>query len=254
MTWSKWQGSGSNGNYVQVQVTPKEFLQMISNVVNRREKKRGGLVFQGPNSCGKTWFTNPILSFFINTGDLDNWNKYTNTNFTFAEMINRRIGIMNECRLNGDGTQIETFKKLLEGEEIRAEQKWQSKGAVVLTPMIITTNNREFEKQTLFSERLHIFNMNRVPCMRGGPDCPGRSALHPFIVPMLFQHYDIETDLPNRSFCQKVTSLANFISYDPNLMCMKHDNVSESETDLFTDRDQEQLDLLNELLHENSIL
>ena len=102
--------------YSRETIDARTLLQKISNIVNRREKKRFGLVFQGHNSCGKTWFTNMILDFYINKGELQNWNRYQNSNFPFMGLVNRRIALWNEGRLNGDDMQLEVFR-FKKGEE-----------------------------------------------------------------------------------------------------------------------------------------
>lgn len=201
--------------YQHHKIDPRTFLQKISNVVNRREKKRFGIVFQGPNSCGKTWFTNMILDFYINKGELQNWNRYQNKDFPFMGLVNRRIALWNEGRLNGDDMQLEDLKVLLEGESKTVGVKHQKDGTVIATPFIITTNNYMFEKNFAFKDRLTIINIDKIPMLTGGSSCPGKLALHPFAFAKLINYFNIETnESANSSACEEITSLANFISFD----------------------------------------
>lgn len=193
--------------YIRKEITPQQLLQKFSNVVNRREKKKFGIVLQGTNSCGKTWFTNMILDFFINKGELQNWNRYMNANFPFMGLVNRRIALWNEGRLNGDDMQLEDLKVLLEGESKTVSVKNQKDGCVISTPFIITTNHVMFEKSTSFKDRLTIVNIDKVPMLHGGDDCPGRLAIHPFAFAKLIDHYSIETDEAVSDVAQEITSL-----------------------------------------------
>lgn len=205
----------SGFQYTREQIQPKKLMQLLSNVVNRREKKRFGIVFQGPNSCGKTWFTNMLLDFYINKGELQNWNKYTNNSFPFMGLVNRRIALWNESRLNGDDIQLEDLKVLLEGESKTVSVKHQKDGSVIATPFIITSNNVMFEKNVAFKDRLYIINIGKVPMLTGGPTCPGKFAIHPFAWAQLIEYYDIETnECEFDSACEEITSLSNFVSYD----------------------------------------
>ena len=201
--------------YEHVKIDAREFLQKISNAVNRREKKRFGIVLQGPNSCGKTWFTNMILDFYINKGELQNWNRYQNKDFPFMGLVNRRIALWNEGRLNGDDMQLEDLKVLLEGESKTVGVKHQKDGTVIATPFIITTNNYMFEKNVAFKDRLTIINIDKIPMLTGGSNCPGKLALHPFAFAKLINYFNIETsECSNVNICEEITSLSNFVSFD----------------------------------------
>ena len=204
-----------NFGYQHVPIEPRELLQKISNVVNRREKKRFGIVFQGPNSCGKTWFTNMFLDFYINKGELQNWNRYQNKDFPFMGLVNRRIALWNEGRLNGDDMQLEDLKVLLEGESKTVGVKHQRDGTVIATPFIITTNNLMFEKNFAFKDRLTIINIDKIPMLTGGPSCPGKLHIHPFAFPLLINHYNIETnEIATIAGIEEITSLTNYMNFD----------------------------------------
>lgn len=202
--------------YENVNCSVKQWLQLISNVVNRRERKRFALVFQGPTSCGKTWWTNMLLDFYLNKGELNNWNRYENNSFPFMGLVNRRIALWNEALLNGDQQQKEHAKVLFEGESKTVAVKNQRDGTVISTPMIITTNNLTFEKCGEFKDRQYVFKVERTSMFTGGPNCPGFKSLHPFAWPYLLQKYKIDVDesASTNKVCE-ITSLNDFYSFEP---------------------------------------
>ena len=201
--------------YEKCSLSVKQWLQLMSNVVNRRERKRFALIFQGPTSCGKTWFTNMILDFYLNKGELNNWNRYENCNFPFMGLVNRRIALWNEACLNGDQVQKEHLKVLFEGESKTVSVKNQKDGTVISTPIIITTNNQTLERCTEFKERQYVFNVDRLDIFNGGPDCPGFKSLHPFAWPILLSKYNVDVDecASTNKICE-VMSLDNFMSFN----------------------------------------
>ena len=156
-----------------------------------------------------------ILDFYINKGELQNWNRYQNKDFPFMGLVNRRIALWNEGRLNGDDMQLEDLKVLLEGESKTVGVKHQKDGTVIATPFIITTNNYMFEKNVAFKDRLTIINIDKIPMLTGGSNCPGKLALHPFAFAKLINYFNIETsECSNVNICEEITSLSNFVSFD----------------------------------------
>lgn len=207
--------------------SPKEWLQMISNIVNRRERKRFALILQGPTSCGKTWFTNMLLDFYLNKGELNNWNKYENTSFPFMGLVNRRIALWNEALLNGDASQKENLKVLFEGESKCVSVKNQKDGTVISTPIVVTTNNLMFEKDLQFKERQTVLTVAKVPMLTGGTTCPGFNSLHPFAWPKLLEYYKIETeqisenDVSNNMYAPQIMSLEQFVSFETSFITLE---------------------------------
>lgn len=201
--------------YDRCKIPVKQWLQLISNVVNRRERKRFALIFQGPTSCGKTWFTNMLLDFYLNKGQLNNWNRYSGSTFHFMGLVNRRIALWNEALLNGDPEQKEDLKVIFEGEAKTVGVKNQRDGTVAACPIIVTSNNQTMEKVSEFKERQHVFQLEKVSCINGGPDCMGKQSLHPFAWPYLMQHYSIDVDesATVSKHCQ-VMCLEDFMHFD----------------------------------------
>jgi hypothetical protein len=112
MSWIEFQAANgfllditSSINRGQQRISAYELAKTISDVVNRCIPKLRCLQLSGPSSVGKTWFTNMILDFYLNRGDLANWNKNTNAAFPFMDLVNRRIIVWNEALANGDATQ-----------------------------------------------------------------------------------------------------------------------------------------------------
>lgn len=202
------------GNTLQyVKLPVKVWLQKIADVLCRRVRKRFCLVLNGPNSCGKTWFTNMFLDFFINKGEMNNFSRYENLTFPFMNLVNRRIGLWNEAFITGDPSQREHLKVLFEGESKSVSVKNVKDGIVMNVPMIVTTNNRTFETDIAFRDRQHIFKCEKINLLRGGEHCPGRKSLHPFAIPILFAKYNIETDEScSKDSAPQVISLSDYLS------------------------------------------
>lgn len=202
----KWlENNAANGGYYETnsqtkvkflrQASVKEWLQIISDVLNRRYKKLRTVQFQGSQSVGKSWFTEMFADFYLNRADLSNWNRYMNSNFPFGDLDARRLIMWNEPALNGDETQIEDLKKLMGGEMLSANKKYARNNAKIYnTPMIITTNSPVFNDDPIFFDRRRIFVCAPFPSFIGGPECPGQKALHPFGWIKLLKKYDIKTE------------------------------------------------------------
>lgn len=106
---------GCNNSQQTYLLTIKDYLQAISDVVHRRINKLNCLHFVGEKNAGNTWFTNIFLDFYINRGDLENWNRYVNASFPFMNLPNRRIALWNEACITEDLCQLEQIKILSEG-------------------------------------------------------------------------------------------------------------------------------------------
>mgnify|MGYP006279404493 CR=1 FL=1 len=174
----------------------QEWLQVISDVLNRRYKKLRTVQFNGPRSVGKSWFTDMFADFYLNRADLSNWNRYVNSTFPFGDLDARRLILWNEPALSGDETQIEDLKKLMGGEILSANKKYaRNQAKVYNTPMIITCNHGLLDNDPIFLERRRIFECVPFPEFIGGQNCPGQKALHPFAWIKLLKKYNIETDV-----------------------------------------------------------
>lgn len=196
--------------------TVEEWLQTISNILNRRYKKLRCLQIQGGQSVGKSWFTEMFADFYLNRADLSNWNRYLNASFPFGDLDSRRLIMWNEPALNGDETQIEDLKKLMGGEMLSANKKYaRNQAKVYNTPMIITTNHGIFNDNPIFFDRRRIFVCSSFPDFIGGENCPGQKALHPFAWIKLLKKYKIETDVVK----------------DANSVCKSSDIVSQYDSD-----------------------
>lgn len=211
-----WETNSQTGTKFLRTATVKEWLQTISDILNRRYKKLRCLQLEGGQSVGKSWFTEMFADFYLNRADLSNWNRYMNASFPFGDLDARRLIMWNEPALNGDETQIEDLKKLMGGEMLSANKKYaRNQAKVYNTPMIITTNHGIFNDNPIFFDRRRIFLCTSFPYFVGGETCPGQKALHPFAWIKLLKKYEIATD----------------VMKDPSNVCNSADIVFQYDSD-----------------------
>lgn len=114
-----------------------EFLIKLYNVLEKKTPKKNTILVKGEINCGKNFFFDMILNYYINKGQLGNANKYNN--FPFQDAPNRRIIFWDEPNYSSDS--IEQLKNILGGDTCKVRVKFKEEGVVYRTPVIILTNN-----------------------------------------------------------------------------------------------------------------
>lgn len=180
--------SYENG-FKKQQISGKQLLQEISDVVYRQKPKYRCFQFQGTFSTGKTWFVNMITDFHVSVGQMRNWNKWNQ--FPHQNLVGVRIGVWHEPIYNGEQEQLETFKQILGGENFSVAKKHKADATVYNTPILITTNSSLCNNEVAFGDRRKIFFMENVRFFNGTDQCPGKMALHPAAWYHLILKYEI---------------------------------------------------------------
>lgn len=106
-------------------------------------------VLSEPNG-GKNWFFDAVIHFFLNFGEIGNFNRHSS--FPLQEAVNKRILLWNEP--NAEPAAMDTLKMLLGGDTFNAKVKYENDAVVTRTPVIVLSNNDIFPKDAAFQSRL----------------------------------------------------------------------------------------------------
>lgn len=138
------------------------FLKDVYNVCNKKIAKKNTLFVLSPPNAGKNFFFDAVIHFFLNFGQLGNFNKYNL--FPMQECVNRRIILWNEPVLETSAT--ETLKTLFGGDTTNAKVKYQNDAIVTRTPIIVLSNNDVFPKDLAFRTRMITYKWRTCSNLR----------------------------------------------------------------------------------------
>lgn len=113
------------------------FVERLWNIVEKKIPKKNTMFVNGPANCGKSWFFDMVVSFYVNVGHVANFVR--GNNFPLNDCVNRRILYWNEPSIMPSG--YETLKMLSGGDPCAASVKYQSGTTIHRTPLIMTANN-----------------------------------------------------------------------------------------------------------------
>lgn len=128
----------------------KIFLEDVYNVCEKKEAKRNTLFVLSPPNAGKNYFFDAIVHFYLNFGQLGNFNKYCN--FPMQECVNKRIILWNEPQISVE--HFEEIKTLLGGDNANAKIKHQCDSIIPRTPIIMLGNQNPLPKDEAFNTRI----------------------------------------------------------------------------------------------------
>lgn len=138
-------------------------------------------VLSEPNG-GKNWFFDAVIHFFLNFGEIGNFNRHSS--FPLQEAVNKRILLWNEP--NAEPAAMDTLKMLLGGDTFIAKVKYENDAVVTRTPVIVLSNNDIFPKDAAFQSRLVRHRWRTAPLLRKYKLKP-----HPIGVYSLMEKYNI---------------------------------------------------------------
>jgi len=116
----------------------ESFIIILEKWMNRETVKKNTIAIYGPANSGKTWFADTILNLVWNVGHAKNPNRYNQ--FPWDNCFSRRMISWNECKVGAD--RIDEVKRLLEGDPIAADIKYETSSMLRRTPVLITSNHR----------------------------------------------------------------------------------------------------------------
>lgn len=161
----------------------KEFLTNLVNVVDRRVPKLNTFQVTSPPSAGKTWFFDMVCNFFLNRGNLKNFNRFSG--FPFQDCHLRRILLWNEPNATPDS--IDTLKMIFGGDDCAAGKKYEGDVNITRTPLIITTNTPFYPRIEALNHRRYSYTWEAAPFLKDVTKKP-----HPLYFPDLLDKYNVE--------------------------------------------------------------
>lgn len=160
----------------------KDFLKMLLNVLDKKILKLNTLFVLSPPNAGKNFFFDAVLHYFLNFGQMGNFNKYTS--FPLMECVNRRIILWNEpvC----EPSAFETLKTIFGGDTTNVKVKYAGDAIIGRTPIIILSNNDIFPKDAAFRSRMVRYVWRSCDALKNVKKKPWPIAIY-----HLFKKYNI---------------------------------------------------------------
>lgn len=158
------------------------FLEDVYNVLDKRLAKKNTLFILSAPNAGKNWFFDCFIHFFLNFGQIGNFNKYTG--FPLQESVNRRVLLWNEP--NAEPSAMDTLKMLLGGDSFNAKVKYENDVVVSRTPVIVLSNNDIFPKDSAFNSRIIRHMWKSAPLLKRYTKKP-----QPIAAYLLLEKYNI---------------------------------------------------------------
>lgn len=148
------------------------FGRALLDVVNKKSQKKNCFWIWGPASAGKTAFLESLVSLYFPASSGQPVNN-PRTTFRWGNCINKRILLWEEPQISPDNH--EELKKVLGGQEITAEVKYQSNVKMQKTPVLITSNRAPIYvlnamasgEMQAWEDRCFIFNFSNRNTMDG---------------------------------------------------------------------------------------
>lgn len=161
----------------------REFLKDVFNIMERRLPKTNSISIISPPSGGKNFFFDMILSFYLNTGNIQNFTK--NNAIPFQDCIYRRALLWNE--INFMPSALDTVKMITAGDSMHVNIKYESHVPIYRTPVIILSNV-DMLTNAAFRDRVIKFNWLAAPFLKNYNKKP-----HPLAYPLLLKKYNVTT-------------------------------------------------------------
>lgn len=147
----------------QMEANINVFVRDLLNVLESRVSKLNCFVVVSAPSAGKNFLFDGIRDYYLNSGQMNNPNKYNQ--FAYQDCHNRRIIIWNEP--NYEPRETEHLKMLFAGDNLSANVKCKPQANVKRTPVIVLTNNRpHFLNQHAFNDRLVHYTWKPAPFLK----------------------------------------------------------------------------------------
>lgn len=140
----------------------QKFIQDLYDVLEKKLPKVNTFYIESPPSAGKNFLLDAVTSWYLNVGQIQNFNKYNN--FPLMEAINRRVNVWNEPNI--EPAAFDTVKMLLAGDPLKAAVKYQNEQFLLRTPVIVMTNKPCFPKNEMFTDRMIIYKWKRAVFLR----------------------------------------------------------------------------------------
>ena len=159
------------------------WIATIHAIMERELPKCNSIYISSPPNSGKTWFVDMLTAFYLNVGQVNNFNR--NSQFPLNDCVNRRVLVWNEPNI--EPSAMETVKMLLGGDPCPANVKYQSGHIITKTPVIITANHRHLDpNDPVWSSRCKFWQWRPAPFLQPIDGYP-----HPMAWPGIIDKYKI---------------------------------------------------------------
>ncbi|CAG9759923.1 unnamed protein product [Ceutorhynchus assimilis] len=128
----------------------RQFLNDLLNVCDRKLPKTNSFFLLSEPNAGKNFFMEAVCSYYISVGVISNFNRYNS--FPTMECRNKRILFWDE--LTAGPSVFEALKALFAGTTLNVKVKYEDDQPIFRTPVIITSNNDIFRKDSAFRTRM----------------------------------------------------------------------------------------------------
>lgn len=146
----------------QFPTNAQDFVGKLVAVLDMEEAKINTFDVLSPPSCGKTWFFDMVVDFYLNVGHVKNMNR--NQNFPFQDCVDRRVLMWNEPSTSPEN--YDQLKTIFGGDRCPAGIKHDDDIVIYRTPLICTGNGRLFPDDPAFEARRHCFKFNYWPKLK----------------------------------------------------------------------------------------
>lgn len=159
----------------------KEFVADLVSVLDMTAPKCNTFDVLSPPNCGKTWFFDMVVDFYLNVGHVKNMNR--NSNFPFQNCVDRRVLLWNEPNTSPEN--YDQLKTLFGGDRCAANIKHGQDVVIYRTPLICTGNSRLFPECEAFNSRRHRYAFQYWPELKEH----GILKLYPMAWIYVLKHY-----------------------------------------------------------------
>lgn len=160
----------------------KLFLQDVFDICERKRSKVNALELIGPASCGKSWFVDMVVNFYINVGHIKNFSRFES--FPLQSAYNKRINVWNEA--NAEHNAWDTVKLFLGGDPCPTNIKYEDIKTIDRTPVFITANRQLIPNTAPFNDRMIRYTWKPAIFLRDLDKKPD-----PLCIIDLYKRYDI---------------------------------------------------------------
>lgn len=144
------------------------FVTKLYAITEKVRQKKNTMSVVGPANCGKSWFFDMVVAFYINVGHVANFVR--GQNFPLNDCINRRILYWNEPSIMPSG--YESLKMLAGGDPCPASVKYQGGVTIPRTPLIMTSNHDVFPNSEVWTTRVYKEFWKPCPLLKEAPGYP----------------------------------------------------------------------------------
>lgn len=120
--------------FIKNQINPLKAMHAIMCVLNKQSGKRNSILFFGPATTGKSLLAQTMAREVRNIGCYNP----ANVNFPFNDCLNKNLIWVEEA--GNLGQQVNQFKAVMSGQDIRVDQKGKGSKPLNATPVVMTSN------------------------------------------------------------------------------------------------------------------